>query len=80
MERLKMLIQKSIDTLKNDGLKVLIKKTLNYIKKCRNVERSSVPEKQFLDVLFINGCFLPHPSRYRVSHQQEQLFAGRNVI
>lgn len=76
MERLKMLIQKSIDTLKNDGLKVLIKKTINYIKKCRNVERKSGLDKQFLDVLFINGCFLPHPSRYRVSHQREQLSAG----
>jgi glycosyltransferase involved in cell wall biosynthesis len=25
------------------------------------------------DVLFINGCYLPHPHRYRVSHQREQL-------
>ena len=31
------------------------------------------------DVLFINGCdniFLPHPYRYRVLHQMEQLSAG----
>lgn len=25
------------------------------------------------DILFINGCTLPHPSRYRVDHQLEQL-------
>ena len=25
------------------------------------------------DILFINGCTLPHPHRYRVSHQREQL-------
>ena len=31
------------------------------------------------DVLFINGCrldILPHPYRYRISHQMEQLNAG----
>ena len=31
------------------------------------------------DVLFINGCrldILPHPNRYRISHQMEQLNAG----
>lgn len=76
VERIKMLKQKSVDTLKNDGIKVFTKKTLNYIKKCRNIKRSNDIDKQFLDVLFINGCFLPHPSRYRVTHQREQLLAG----
>ncbi len=28
------------------------------------------------DVLFVNGCGLPHPSRYRVDHQCEQLTAA----
>lgn len=32
--------------------------------------------KAFMDVLFINGCFLPHPSRYRCAHQREQLLAA----
>ena len=40
---------------------------------------SSKKGEQFMDVLFINGCYLPHPSRYRVSHQREQLLAG-NVV
>lgn len=76
MQRLKTLIGKSMYTLKNDGPITLIKKILNYIKKCKNIERSGNANKQYLDVLFINGCFLPHPSRYRVSHQREQLLAG----
>ena len=37
-------------------------------------------EKKFLkDVLFINGCninIIPHPYRYRILHQMEQLNAG----
>ena len=30
-------------------------------------------DKCFKDILFINGCTLPHPQRYRVDHQIEQL-------
>ena len=30
---------------------------------------------EFKDILFINGCCLPHPQRYRVDHQIEQLEA-----
>lgn len=35
-------------------------------------------KKQFVDVLFINGCdySVPHPPRYRVTHQREQLEAN----
>ncbi|NOW06514.1 glycosyltransferase [Clostridium beijerinckii] len=76
MERIKMLKQKSIDTLKNDGIKTFAKKTLNYIKKSRQIERSVGVDKHYLDVLFINGCFLPQTRRYRISHQREQLMAA----
>lgn len=33
---------------------------------------------RFVDVIFINGCgsLVPHPSRYRVTHQREQLAAN----
>ncbi len=36
------------------------------------------PGRAMVDVLFINGCDLsvPHPPRYRVSHQREQLEAN----
>ena len=43
-----------------------------------------IPNRKFgiiptKDVLFIKGCslaILPHPYRYRISHQMEQLNAG----
>lgn len=76
MERLKMLKQKSIDTLKNEGLETFTKKTFNYIKKSRQVERNSAVNKHYLDVLFINGCYLPQTRRYRITHQREQLMAA----
>lgn len=38
----------------------------------------SVVNHEYKDVLFINGCApsVPHPPRYRVTHQREQLLAG----
>lgn len=33
-------------------------------------------KKYCKDILFINGCTLPHPTRYRVDHQIEQLLAN----
>lgn len=56
---------------------MLVKRGILYIRKCIKREKSfNDPSKTFMDVLFINGCFLPHPSRYRVDHQREQLFAN----
>lgn len=76
--KLNSLAQKTIETLKYEGVGTLAKKTKNYIG--RKIHPSKVPDNNtFRDVLFINGCYLPHPSRYRVSHQREQLFAN-NVI
>lgn len=76
-ERIKILWNKSVSTFKEYGLLMLIKKSVLYIKKCALREKDfSDPAKVFMDVLFINGCFLPHPSRYRVTHQKEQLFAN----
>ena len=44
------------------------------------IKKDSIHHQKFVkDVLFINGCdpkLLPHPYRYRVSHQMEQLNAG----
>lgn len=77
MGRVKMLWEKSVMTLKNDGVRAFFLKAVNYIKKnAKKEDNANSPEKMFMDVLFINGCFLPHPSRYRVTHQREQLFAN----
>lgn len=70
MGKIRYLSGKVVDTLKEEGFGELVKKTGRYTKgkifKPKNVQ-------QIKDILFINGCYLPHPSRYRVDHQMEQL-------
>lgn len=69
---MKRLVDKAITTLKDEGLKSFSDKTINYIKL-----RTMVKDKFiFGDILIINGCTLPHPQRYRVDHQMEQLRAS----
>lgn len=67
------LVHKSIQVLKNEGISGLTKHVNHYVKKKKAAKPKSDVVK---DVLFINGCsrdLLPHPPRYRVSHQMEQL-------
>ena len=50
-----------------------------YNKEVSNNKRYSNNKRNIKDVLFINGCdtkIAPHPYRYRVLHQMEQLSAG----
>ena len=73
------LLQRSVETLKDEGAKALFWKTKYYLSGTKNKEavKTAMEAKSiFGDVLFINGCYLPHPVRYRVAHQQEQLFAN----
>lgn len=77
MTPIRVLWRKTVDTLRTSGVKVLIKKARNYIKKVSRLKKKTSPsDKVFMDVLFINGCVLPHPARYRVTHQREQLLAN----
>lgn len=71
MSQFKFLVEKSISTIKYDGVSVFFKKTVNYTK--RKIARKTVKVQCYKDILFINGCALPHPARYRVDHQLEQL-------
>ena len=72
MGKLKRLIGKVKQTLKDEGIKGLLKKIINFIYfRITKVNRKY--DNCFKDVLFINGCTLPHPQRYRVDHQIEQL-------
>ena len=64
--------RKIIWTLKNEGLNSLVRKTKNYIA-TKTIKKDDAVLK---DILFINGCTLPHPERYRVDHQIEQLEAS----
>lgn len=79
MGEVKLLMEKAAETLKTEGVPMLFRRTTGYIARiCREKERTAMnkPERTFADVLFINGCYLPHPTRYRVAHQREQLWAG----
>lgn len=77
MKKSLVLLKKSITTLRDDGIKAFIIKSVNYIKKSiRFKTYSNNPEKGYWDVLFVNGTFLPQCVRYRVAHQREQLLAN----
>lgn len=72
MSKIKELASKSKSTLKEEGIKGLTKKSAKYIYfKAGALHRKY--DRGFKDILFINGCSLPHPERYRVTHQIEQL-------
>ena len=65
------LLGKSLYVLKNEGIKGFVDKTKRYVK------RKKIKLEHCRDILFINGCSLDHPTRYRVKHQIEQLgFVG----
>lgn len=81
MRNFKTLIKKSHQTLRNEGVEIFLKKASLYTKAYashfgKSKENTGIC---YVDVLFINGCTLPHPPRYRVSHQIEQLLAGNLV-
>lgn len=68
------LIKKTMVTVKQEGLKNCARKIRKYTKKKIGNKKSL---NIYKDVLFISGCNedLPHPWRYRVKHQREQLEA-----
>ena len=74
MGRIKHITERTIETIKNEGILSFGKKAVDYIL-LRTVARKKY-YKAYGDVLFINGCALPHPSRYRVDHQIEQLMSS----
>ena len=69
MNRINELMHKSIETVKIEGIKGLSIKAKYFLK--GHLIKDN--KKAYKDILFINGCTLPHPQRYRVDHQIEQL-------
>ncbi len=68
-----VLIQKAVWSLKRDGVIGLCKKVWRWsVFKMKTYGKN----REVKDILFINGCTLPHPERYRVDHQMEQLLAS----
>lgn len=73
--------KKTVQTLREKGPSGLAKKINNLAGEARfriNEKKSNDSKESFIDVLFINGCShtVPHPIRYRVEHQREQLEAN----
>ena len=76
MGELRILLEKSIETIKTDGPGVWMQKAKKYAALREDRKTRENADRTFADVLFINGCLLPHPPRYRVTHQREQLLAA----
>ncbi|WP_294153900.1 glycosyltransferase [uncultured Selenomonas sp.] len=68
-------LRKAWATLRNDGLRAFVQKTRAFLQRARH-QAQAVRRPAYVDVLFINGCPLPHPYRYRVQHQRDQLLAA----
>lgn len=71
----KSIITKVYQSLSNEGIRGCASRTQKYLyKKMESYKRT---EECYKDILFISGCNenLPHPRRYRVVHQREQLEA-----
>lgn len=70
----KELMTKTKVTLKEEGVGKLAKKVVVYSYR-KVAAKAKVTNAEYKDILFINGCGLLHPQRYRVHHQIEQLEA-----
>lgn len=78
----KRLFRRTKEVLKEGGIRELFLKIKFYLRDINFSQKRRLARNEaniFADVLFINGCYLPHPSRYRVTHQMEQLFANRVI-
>lgn len=82
MDGIVTLGKKTAKAFSEEGLSGVAKKTISYIHTAIATKGHMPPKyigKTFKDVLFINGVdytALPHPPRYRVQHQMEQLKAN----
>lgn len=70
MGRLTRIAKKSALVIKDDGVMGFIKRGAKYAYYKKFPEKKKTVCK---DILFISGCALPHPERFRVYHQIEQL-------
>jgi len=73
----KKAVKKSTDSIKSDGVPKFLKRSVRYVYYKKYPNKKPVNYK---DILFINGCTLPHPERYRVDHQVEQLISNGMTV
>lgn len=80
MNKYLTLAKKTCTSLKREGVGATSKRIKEYLKiiKARR-HNSEGTVGNVADILFVNGCYLPHPHRYRVSHQMEELLA-KNIV
>ncbi|MEG2044909.1 MAG: glycosyltransferase [Clostridia bacterium] len=76
MRSVNAIVSKSKAVIKEEGFLGYIKRLAYFLRNKIFHTESVRPNQVFMDVLFINGCTLSHPTRYRVEHQVEQLAAG----
>lgn len=67
---IKRIASLSLSVIKNEGFVNFLKIGSKFLYYKIFPDKKSIIMK---DILFINGCTLPHPRRYRVNHQIEQL-------
>ena len=79
LEKISVLTAKLKKAVAEEGIGGLAGRTKGYLARAKK-EKEFQREKSrvYRDILFISGCNeqLPHPHRYRVVHQMEQLEAG----
>ena len=79
-DSIKDLAGMTVRSVKREGVKATAKKVYSYIRYGKKrVEKRGGLKWLYADVLYINGCYLPSPLRYRVAHQREQLLA-KNIV
>ncbi len=79
MSKMQYFLDAARYTYREDGWRSVVEKTRNNLREVIALRRSSdAPDNSFFDVMFVNGCdySVPHPVRYRVGHQVEQLRAA----
>ena len=80
MESIISLGKKTAKAFAKEGVTGVARKTVSYVRTARaRADEKKYIGKTYKEVLFINGCdytALPHPPRYRVQHQMEQLKAN----
>lgn len=73
MENIWRKLKRGVDVVRDEGVSAFLGKTGKYLKFQLEKRRRKT---EMRDILFVNGCTLPHPERYRVDHQMEQLMAN----
>ena len=79
LDKISVLTAKIKKAVAEEGISGLAGRTRGYLMRAKK-EKEFQREKSrvYRDILFISGCdeHLPHPHRYRVEHQMEQLASG----